>query len=284
MKKYISLILIVCLAVCCKKEATPKPSSDNGNPFARTDNPSNPADHAIYQLYQSTGLPVFYSDTIATDPLLLFTFNLTLDPAAYLQIKYLQNSADIVTGVNLLRDSILPYLGDSLKPFAVMLVDSIFATPAGSHTILSQITYPGLNGLIIGNVAHIKDMPADTLSAYKAAIFKSMLFTPVANNAAINDFYQVSINYYGKSVYGDGTIPGYLAYKPKYEYGFITAMYESSTYYMAPAQADDLDAYLNAVLTTSSTAFAAQYGAYPLVMQKYNLLVNIVKAAGFKMK
>lgn len=283
MRKYISLLLISCLAICCKKEATPAPSPENDNPYMRVDNPSSVAEHAIYELYKSTGVPVFYNDTISTSPLLVFTYNLQLDPAAYLKVSHLQDPQDIVNGVNLLKTSILPYLSDSLKPFAIMLTDSVYATPAGSRMVQPMITYKALTGLVIANVANIKNMPADTLSAYRAAILKSLLFTPVSASAAINTFYAVSTDYYNRNVYGDGSISGYLAYKPKEEYGFLKVYYESSVYYMAPAQADDLDAYLDALLAMSADAFQTKYGAYPLIMQKYNILVSIVKAAGFKM-
>lgn len=283
MRKYISLLLISCLAICCKKEATPSPSPENNDPYMRVDNPSSVADHAIYELYESTGVPVFYNDTINTSPLLVFTYNLQLDPAAYLKINHLHDPQDIVNGVNMLKDSILPYLSDSLKPFTIMLTDSVYATPAGSRIVQPMTTYSALTGLVIANVANIKNMPADTLSAYRAAILKSLLFAPVSGNAAINTFYAVSTDYYNKNVYGDGSIAGYLAYKPKEGYGFLKVNYESSVYYLAPAQADDLDAYLGAVLSMSSDAFQTKYGSYPLVMQKYTILVSIVKAAGFKM-
>lgn len=283
MHKYISLLLIACLFICCNKEAALTASPDNGNPYSRMDNPSSVADHAIYELYKSTGVPVFYNDTITTSPLLFFTYNLQLDPAAYLQIKHLHDPEDIVYGVNMLKESILPFLGDSLKPFSIMLVDSVFATPAGSHSILSMTTYAALTGLVIANVAHIKNMPPDTLSAYRTAILKSVLFGPVSGKAATDKFYAVSLNYYNKSAYGDGSIAGYIAYQPKAQYGFLKVNYESSVYYQAPGQADDLDAYLEAILSMSVDAFQAKYGTYPLVMEKYNILVAIVKAVGFKM-
>lgn len=282
MHKYISLLLIAGLAICCKKEATPSPSPENANPFMRVDNAASPADHAIYELYKSSGIPVFYNDTIATDPLLMFTYNLQLDPASYLKVNHLSDPQDIVDGVNMLKASILPYLGDSLRPFSIMLTDSVFATPAGSRAIQSMTTYSALTGLVIANVAHIKNMPPDTLSAYRAAILKNIVFAPVSTNAAINTFYAVCADYYNKNAFGDGSIAGYLAYKPKEQYGFLKVNYESAVYYQAPDQANDLDAYLGALLSMSADAFQAKYGSYPLVMQKYNILVQIVKAAGLK--
>lgn len=282
MRKYISLLLISCLSICCKKEAMPAPSAENDNPYMRVDNPSSVADHAIYALYKSSGVPVFYNDTITTSPLLVFTYNLQLDPAAYLKVNHLQDPQDVVNGVNFLEASILPYLGDSLKPFSIMLTDSVYATPAGSRIVQPMTTYAALTGLVIANVANIKNMPADTLSAYRAAILKSIVFAPVAADTKVDTFYAVCADYYNMNVYGDGSIPGYLAYRPKEEYGFLKVNYESSVYYLAPAQADDLDAYLGALLTMSTAAFQAKYGTYPLVMKKYNILVSIVKAAGLK--
>lgn len=281
MFKYISLLLIAGLAISCKKEAAPAPSNQGTNPYARVDNANSPVDHAIYELYQSTGVPVFYTDTIATDPLLRFTYNLQLDPAAYLQINYLTDPQDILNGVNLLKDDILPHLTDSLQPFSVMLTDSIIST-SSNHVVQAVKTFQALNGLVIANVSQIKNMAPDTLAAYKGAILKDMLFLPVTRNAAIDSFYAVSNAYYSKNVYGDGSITGYLPYKPKEEYGFLKVNYESSVYYQAPSNADDLDAYLGAVLSTTATDFATKYNSYPLVMKKYNMLAKMVQAIGFK--
>jgi hypothetical protein len=282
MLKYISLLLIAGLAISCKKEAAPTPSDQGTNPYARVDNASSPVDHAIYELYQSTGVPVFYTDTIATDPLLKFTYNLQLDPAAYLQINYLTDQQDILNGVSLLKEGILPYLTDSLMPFSIMLTDSIIST-SSNHVVQALKTFQALNGLVISNVSQIRNMPPDTLAAYRAAILKDILFTPVMRSAGIDSFYAVSNAYYNKNVYGDGSITGYLAYKPKEEYGFLEVNYESSVYYQAPAQADDLDAYLGAVLSVPANDFTTTYNSYPLVMKKYNKLVAIVKAIGFKL-
>jgi hypothetical protein len=102
-------------------------------------------------------------------------------------------------------------------------------------------------------------------------------------SALLADFYAVSAAYYGKYAYGDGTITGYIAYAPKGTYGLLVDGTEYPNYYSTEDQTTDLSNYLSQVLVMSADEFNAAYSGYPLVLEKYSLLIKVLTTLQFKM-
>jgi hypothetical protein len=289
MSKYIGLLLLSGLLCCsaCKKEAKPAATADTPDPYVRKDNPSSAADHAIFLFYQQTGIPVLYGDTVSTNP--MTTLNIGYHLTTYdslITVRYLHDSNAVLAGVNFIQNQIYPSLGGSLRPFTFLLTDSLYTfTPSYlGHKMINENFYQGLKTLAIGRVSQLDTMSADSLKTYKRDIFKSILLTPLSQQSALlADFYAVSAAYYGKYAYGDGTIPGYIAYAPKGTYGLLVDGTEYSNYYPTKDEATDLSNYLSQVLVLSADEFNAQYSAYPLVLKKYNLLIKALTTLQFKM-
>ncbi|ANI88196.1 hypothetical protein A9P82_02045 [Arachidicoccus ginsenosidimutans] len=285
--KFLIILALPCLLfiVSCKKEAALTPFDVGSDPFIRKDNPASAVDHAIYQFYEQTHLPVLYSDTVSRNP--LFTIDLNYHLSGFnstLIVDYLRNDADILTGLQFVQSQFLPLLSDSLKPYSVLLIDSLISPMYGYYdtTYTFLPAYAGLNTFAIANVPHIAQMTPDSLKRYKAAVFSALLLAPLNKNGILEKFYSVSADYYGKYVYGDVASAYYLPYLPKEEYGLIPYGNESTTYYSIGSQSDDLSQYLNTILSGSEASFTQRFGAYPLVMQKYNYLITALSAVGFK--
>lgn len=292
-KRYFALICL-CIAMvmgACKKDHTPEPSGKTDNPYARTDNAGNEADHQIYLVYKATGIPVLYSDTLRKSPLVL------LNPAyqitsfdSTLSLKYLTRQADIISGVAFINQQVIPALGGGLKPFSILMTDSakgrVVLTINGVRQIVSLIYsgYPSRNTLIISKIPAIASMSADTLNYYKKDIFKPVLQLALSQQQALlNDFGQVSLAYYGKYAYGTTQNTSYVPYAPMEVYGLVSLSPTPAVFYSIGSQADDVSNYLDVVLTLTKSQFAAKYGNYPLVMTKYDLFVKALTALGFKM-
>lgn len=292
MKKYIILLLTgTVLMFSCKKETAPDASPLVGDPFIRMDNPNNAVDHAIFELYQQSGVPVLYSDTLVKNPLTMLNvaYHITSFDST-LRIKFLKKSDDILYGLNFVKTQVLPSLGGSLKPYSLLLADTttgtVVATINGVRTIVNMLynAYPGLNTLVVSKVSAISKMAPDTLAFYRKDIFKSILQIPLFQTPALlKDFNAVSAAFYNKSAYGDGSITGYIAYKPREAYGFVSLTPTPAGFYSTGSQADDLNGYLDVVLSRTRAQFATQYGSYPLVMSKYDLLAKVLVSLGFTM-
>lgn len=68
MKPYIMLSLLSFMFfTSCKKEDKLSASKLDGNFLSVKDNPSDPVDHEIYNIYVKYGVPIFYNDTVSTE-------------------------------------------------------------------------------------------------------------------------------------------------------------------------------------------------------------------------
>jgi hypothetical protein len=289
MSKYIGLLLLSGALCCfaCKKEAKPSASADTLDPYARKDDPSSAAGHAIFLFYQQTGIPVLYSDTVSTNP--FTTVNIGYHITAYdslITVRYLHDGNAALAGVNFIQTQIYPLLGGGLRPFSFLLADSLYTfTPSYlGHQMINLNVYAGLKSLAIGRVSQLDTMSTDSLKTYKRDILKNILLPPLNQQSALlTDFYAVSAAYYNKYAYGDGTIPGYIAFAPKGTYGLLVDGSESSNFYSTQDETTDLSNYLSQVLVMSTDEFNAEYSTYPLVLEKYNLLIKALTTLQFKM-
>ncbi|GAA3918038.1 hypothetical protein GO495_20520 [Chitinophaga oryziterrae] len=284
MKKYISLLLLTAVLFSCKKDHTPAPSASINDPFIRMDNAASDADHQIYLLYKSTGVPVLYTDTLTTSPLTLLNVGYHITSYdSLVTVRYLHSQDDVLSGVNFVKDEILPSLGAGLRPYSILLADSVYTYNIYKQQVILN-AYLGLQTLAVGRVGEIKTMPEDVLKAYKKDIFKNILLTQLAqHDDLLKDFYAVSAAYYNKYAYGDGSYPGYIPYQPKEAYGLLTDGTEYPGYYPTGDQTTDLANYLDVVLVLSADEFAQKYADYPLVLTKYDLLVKVLTTLEFKM-
>jgi hypothetical protein len=287
-KKYFIYISLALLSLAgCQKEKGPSASPDIQDPFARVDNPKNEVDHEIYLFYKDSSIPVLYTDTLTKSPLALLNLRYHLTTVdSMVTVKYLNNQADLLAGLNFVKSEIAPYLTKSLKPYSILLTDSVYTfTPDMSGYGLDKeplSAYLGFNTLAISYVPAIKNMTPAQLKVYRKDILKTILAVKISANPALTTgFYAVSQAYYGKTAYGNLSSAYYIPFQPKGVYGFLVDGTEFPTYYDAPAAANDLSDYLDAALLLSQADFTATYQNYPLVMQKYNLLLGIFKTIDF---
>ncbi len=271
----------------CKKAADSPASADVKDAYVREDNPANAADHQIYLFYKESGIPVLYSDTVSKDPLETIKLSYRLTSIDTLvTVRYLKEQADILAGLDFVKTQINPYLPKNLRPYSILLTDSVFTYSidyAGVRTVLPLSAYLGLKTLAISYVSKIRIMSASELKVYRKDILKTILAVKISENSALTlPFYAVSLSYYNVTATGTFTRPGVsIPYKIKELYGFLSDGTEAATYYATGAPLDDLSRYLDVMLVLSPAEFNAKYGSYPLVMQKYVLMVNILKSLGF---
>lgn len=287
MNRILLYSLMICLCCfACRKEDKLQASPDQPDAFVRNDNPGNAADHQIYLYYKETGIAVLYNDTVATSPLvtLQLWYHLTVIDSLVTYRK-IDKQADILQGLNFIKQNIVPYLGTAMKPYAFFLADSLYTydSPWRYNQVMLS-SYRGLKAVALGFVPEISKLDADGKRAYQADIFKTILI-PYLNSKAdlLTEFYKVSAVYYGKTANGTQFNGDYIPYRLKEEYGLLSDGTESDDYYSIGTQAQDLDRYLTQILHLTTAAFADQYGQYPLVMRKYKVIMEVFKTLGFTM-
>lgn len=285
---YIVILTLTCSVIGCEKGDVSLASPDMVDPLIRLDNPGNAADHEIYLFYKESGITVLYNDTISRNPVETVRLGYRLTSTdSLLTVRYLNQQADILTGLNFVKTQIAPYLPEAMRPYSFLLTDSVFTQIVdyydNSKIIVPLTSYVGMKALAISYVPKIKDMSTDELKIYRKDILKDLLTIKINENSKLTEsFFAVSKSFYNLTAYGNTPVAGYyIPYQQKELYGFLSDGTEDPNYYATGSSLEDISRYLDVILVLSPTEFNNQYKDYPLVMQKYQLMLNIFKDLGF---
>lgn len=300
-KIYIAGIFLILLATSCRKEeVTIFPDYDK-NWLVVDDNPNDPTIHENYLFFKETGIPVYFNDTIGSQPrkdvfgkdythyeVLSLSYSLGglqagAPPMVY-SFSYC-DKADVPAALAYLKNEILPVLPKGIYVPSILLVGTI-------NTNGFKYAFKGLNTIMIGQIGDIPSMNQATKVQYKGAILRSMLtnaflrpkYAEILDKFANatrkyvsgSDAYDIATFFLSRRVIGlpPGVSPTLQAI------GFIDA--EPTNPYLTPATpAMDANIYLEAMLGRTDAEFKALYGSYPVIMIKYNLIRQILADLGF---
>lgn len=299
------------LAAACKKEKALEPSNGDENHFIIKDNPADPADHAIYQFYQSTGIACFYNDTIAKKEVrnnagipqyayIKLSLSYSLFGNQILNFKYIPSKAPIPALMTLLKEKLIPRLPKGMVIPSILLVDSLWNTlPVQNTTIVDGWTaLQGFNTVAI-KLMDVEVMNNEDKEIYIASILAGLaekkMSTAFAEELQKNFFSisrQPGVNplpfdiYYGLPFYifmDPATVPepgtiGFLKY-----INVGDPMWPPMYLITPPREMDDIRTYLTAAFRYSTAAFNNQYAGQELILQKFNIIRNIAEKAGFSL-
>ena len=295
MKKnnFLYILFLSVLFTACDKEDHLKPSNVGRDWFAIEDS-NDPVDHAIYQFYTETGIPVFYNDTIGEETrvdhwgnsythyeILQFgssSLGGTETPNPFSSYE-LCPKEDVVDGLEFLREEIVPVLPESIKITSFLLLKSL--TP-WNPAVVSNEAFKGLNTVLISRVSELKDMSDAERLNMKGAIFNAVLATPVSGyTEELAAFYQATRSCYTENLYG---CAGWYFYN---RYGFSDPRAvgflkdpNPSDYGSMPTEVQDVGMYIKAMFIYTPEEFEALYGAFSVVMTKYEIMKTVLRDIG----
>lgn len=295
MKKnnFLYILFLSVLFTACDKEDHLKPSNVGRDWFAIEDS-NDPVDHAIYQFYTETGIPVFYNDTIGEETrvdhwgnsythyeILQFgssSLGGTETPNPFSSYE-LCPKEDVVDGLEFLREEIVPVLPESIKITSFLLLKSL--TP-WNPAVVSNEAFKGLNTVLISRVSELKDMSDAERLNMKGAIFNAVLATPVSGyTEELAAFYQATRSCYTENLYG---CAGWYFYN---RYGFSDPRAvgflkdpNPSDYGSMPTEVQDVGVYIKAMFIYTPEEFEALYGTFSVVMTKYEIMKTVLRDIG----
>ena len=295
MKKnnFLYILFLSVLFTACDKEDHLKPSNVGRDWFAIEDS-NDPVDHAIYQFYTETGIPVFYNDTIGEETrvdhwgnsythyeILQFgssSLGGTETPNPFSSYE-LCPKEDVVDGLEFLREEIVPVLPESIKITSFLLLKSL--TP-WNPAVVSNEAFKGLNTVLISRVSELKDMSDAERLNMKGAIFNAVLATPVSGyTEELAAFYQATRSCYTENLYG---CAGWYFYN---RYGFSDPRAvgflkdpNPSDYCSMPTEVQDVGMYIKAMFIYTPEEFEALYGTFSVVMTKYEIMKTVLRDIG----
>lgn len=312
------LLLLTLMTMSCKKEQMLEPSNQDDNYLINHDNPNDSVDHAIYQFYTSTKIPSFYKDTVA----LKESGGSAVNPDNYLVLSLsyspISNDPSGNSNVNImlptLRDKI-PLVLDILKTYVTpiiprdifipsfLFVDSFWneLTPRSNLEVADGWdSFHGFNTVAI-KLRRIDIMSAEEKKAYAASIlagiaFKRITSMPSQNAKLQENFYRISrdiahplINgdiygvYLGFIFPADIPAPETLGFFHNIEIVFTLGGVVYPPFMFSPYEEDDLRMFLTAVFNYTTQEFNQKYYNYPAVLDKFNVIREVIREAGFQM-
>lgn len=289
------LLSMLVTGACNKKEETLPPSNKDENYLVVHDNPNDIVDHTIYELYKKTGVPVFYNDTLAGKQV-----GDSAGIPQYFYIKLMVTYNPITGETNSPRFTLLPHKQQVLPMLTLLENELLTVLPAVPSILLTDslyIPFPGgmpviRNAHVGFNTVAIRTVDTDTMSADARNQFTLSVLRTVAvdrlqrlaSQKLTTDFYGVSnklapnLNAYHVSV----KVLSPNGSKTLEDFGFITSVKENGVVF-SPSELPDVESYVNAVFSNTTSAFNAQYANYPAVLKKFDVMKSMLTGLKFKL-
>lgn len=302
MSKYSSgLFAILLLMVACHKEAAIVPSNPEDVILTVKDNPSDPTDHAIYQFFQNTGIPCFYNDTLNSSRTVIngvLRNNYTIlkmnwSPATgkdtLVQYRLPANKVSIIPMLNLVKEELLPLVPPSIPFRSILFVDTLFSYAdirlPDTDPRVPKAAYAGFSGLVLP-IVDPDTMNEASRKAWAGHALAALCFRKITQLSDIDlykDFYSISRTAFQNDIYlteftswfPDGS-------KAPEDFG-ITYYYRFYEFIIICSEQEDLQAFLSELFSHSRAELNNRYAAYPVVLQKLEVLRGIASNAGFKL-
>lgn len=304
------LILQVVITTGCKKEAPLEPSNIDENYLTVQDKPNDPIDHAIFQFYESTGIPLFYNDTISKKQIgdsagTPRYFYIRLIPGysplgnEEIKLTFTQSKQQIPAFLDFFKSDIIPKLPADISIPSILFVDS-FATYFPRAFMIPTDGWDNLQGF---NTAVIKNKDVTAMTPEEKNMYVTSILTGFGAKKLIltqniklqKDFYSISRNL-AKKLIADEIYTSYAVeflFPPPIPAPEDLAFMHYVTFYLAfdgveytyleaPREEDDLRMYLFAALYYTTEEFNSKYAAYPPILEKLKIMKEMASSIGFQ--
>ena len=203
--------------------------------------------------------------------------------------KYLTDIDTQRRAADLVRQKLCNRLGKAV-PYSFLVVDSISwweRNGYGSWSLVTENSWLGITPhptLLLGDRCYaisINGGEAFTNDAYFDDIVTSIIENIVKHLSAedMKPFLAYTKDYYmGNELQYPGLTDQSDDPKLMHPYGFFMDNWND----IFPSQEDDVKLWAKAMATYTPAQFAEEYGAYPVMMSKYNTLRQILEAKGVK--
>lgn len=290
--------LALCAGSCSDEDVTP--SYADKNLFATADNDASEDAALRRDFFKENGVYLLFNDTLRHDyigkdafgddvydtEIVDLDYNITGSGSKYTyETEYYTTLEEKQAGTDFVTEYIMPHFkGGSLCPYSFFLIKSLQYQDYGRWKDLKYKACVRCMALALGDITELtEEEKADMGATLCLSILKEKLSY---RDERLDDFHAISNDYTRE--YFEDVVDGWYddehtpeeAQETAYEYGFLSYSGWSSWYF--PWSDDDYDDYFELVMTTSEEDVREQYGDYPLVLNKYMILRNIITSLGYK--
>lgn len=292
----ICLSLLALLGACGSEDSLTPGTDDTLDAFMPADDDNSEEAQIRRQFFNDEKTYLLFNDTIRRQYLgndsagrpyyRIETLDITYSvgdaqtPGRSYSYEYLTSVAEKRAAADFVKNQILAHLqAKSLRPFSWLAVRSIKENNSGD-------AYKSVSGerciaVALGDIAG----PSVDKQQLSAGIMSSMLGGIITNNdEALEPFYAVSNDVYGARFSSDRVEEN--EWKQILSQGFIKRAVNQWSgnilWGWYPEKQEDVNAYVELVLSNTEEQVRAQYADYPLVLQKYNLMKRVFEDVGYK--
>lgn len=306
-RHYIFISLLLTVAIACKKEDDIKPEASAPNLFYPDASATDKHAQLCRDFYAETGCYLLFNDTLkhehtGTDrygnplystELLDLTYSITSSAQWKFDFNYSTDYQHELQATEILKNDILSAIDKRHHPYAFLLVDNFitytYMVEEGEVTgkwfgpYKSETYYIGERAIL---------MSIDALLQNKEALkkdFLRVLLEKQLTTAVLKDFYAPGKQYYGKpEIFGFQDLDdfinktGILASSKGASQQFDENWNEITViHYSASSNTADLKIFLDELLAGKEEEFMMKYEAFPIVLNKFKMLKEIVIDLGF---
>ena len=276
----------------CTKEDDLAPSDVDDNYFAVPEKATDEVSVLRREFYEKNGVYLLFNDTLRHEQRgtyedgspIWFTetvdlnYNISSSGAGTYAFVYFDDQHSREVAASMIENHILPHLGEGWLPYSFLLLDTI-----QSYNIIWK------RWDIVDCVSSIRCMAIGVRDAIKgssdeqATFCKNMLFTLVneqiedLDDELFTEFYSFCTEYYGVDYEDVGLDWMYPEDEEMYELGFVY-----KPIFTFPYETLDRKYFVQEAVLLSEEEFEEKYGNYPIVMQKYEIIKEIITDLGYK--
>lgn len=302
MKKIIyglGLASLCMILIACSKEDDPQPSGIYDNAFAVPDDATDETSILCRNFHERTGIYLLFNDTlsrqlIGKDPYgkdiwkvetVDFNYNLTSDAGETYRFSYIEKLDGMRSVIDFLENRIIPHLGDGiLRPYSILPFGKIETYSRRKWKEIDFANCMRCLGLNMRTI--VEGASEEELDDYANTLLKAIVsarFNYSSDEAEA--FLEISDKYYWEIISDhidwDRDYP-----EDVYNLGFMD--YTPDFWEDAPAYDefigpdDDFNMFFSAVMEMDEDEFLDQWGEYPVIVQKYRLMKNIIIGLGYE--
>ena len=300
--KYIFYVLLILSLTSCSKEAELEPSNAKENYFAADPNATDEESVLKRSFYASEKSYLLFNDTLSNvalgkdangvmqynTNLLDITYDVTgVDANLRYSYDYLSTTTSKKRAVEIVNNYLMGHLSGNLRPYAILLVSKIrkYNKSTYTYTYASEERYvSGKWGIVLSVDGFDTMTETQIVTAVKNTLVAIVSSRVVAmSDAVLKGFYDpVGGVFDAATPLKTTTVAANLEQLKKLGYITSNKIYVVITILNKyPTKADDMSSFLDLLLNSTEAQVNANYGAYPIVMQRYNALQKLIVDIGY---
>lgn len=294
MKLIYSIFCLSLFMICvtsCEKEDSLVPNETTKNYFIISPDATDAISVLRREFHERNEVHLLFNDTLCheqlgTNPdgipiwhteMLDLSYSLT-SGGDELYFDYLTNQSEMKESIHFIETYMIPRLASPLRPYSILLVNQLSENYYGTIRPIDYYLGYRCLAIAVGNIAEMNEQEKRNFFSpiFGEIIQKKISIVPAT---VMEKFYTFSKEFYGKT-YAAAGVPEDENYEFDYDKVYSRGFLEA--YYNLFISADyDLNDYIEALFNTSEEDFKNTYADYPIIIEKYDVLKQIISDLGF---